>query len=94
MMTNITIGGVYHAKVYGADTPGPIWKAAMTGALAGEPSANLPTVPITDATKSTNSTAGNNGTAAGGTSPTPGSTLSFGNIIGGTKGGGHGRHGG
>ncbi|MEV4432189.1 transglycosylase domain-containing protein [Streptomyces sp. NPDC049585] len=35
-MENITIGGVYHDKVYGADTPGPIWRDAMTGALDGK----------------------------------------------------------
>ncbi|WP_414168430.1 transglycosylase domain-containing protein [Streptoverticillium reticulum] len=34
-MENITIGGVYHDKVYGADTPGPIWRDAMNGALDG-----------------------------------------------------------
>jgi membrane peptidoglycan carboxypeptidase len=46
-MTNITIGGVYHAQVFGADTPGPIWRDAMTGALAGSVSPPLPTVPLT-----------------------------------------------
>jgi membrane peptidoglycan carboxypeptidase len=35
-MTNITIGGVYHAQVYGGDTPGPIWRDAMSGALEGK----------------------------------------------------------
>jgi membrane peptidoglycan carboxypeptidase len=47
-MTKITIGGVYHAKVFGADTPGPIWKDAMSGALEGQPNETLPTVPIAD----------------------------------------------
>ncbi|TJZ42867.1 penicillin-binding protein [Streptomyces piniterrae] len=47
-MYNITIGGVPHEKVYGADTPGPIWRDAMTGALAGRPAPALPTVPIND----------------------------------------------
>lgn len=54
-MTNITIGGVYHAKVFGADTPGPIWKAAMSGALSGTTSANLPTVAIQDPVTDDNS---------------------------------------
>ncbi len=45
-MYDITIGGVPHEKVYGADTPGPIWRDAMTGALAGRPAPSLPTVPI------------------------------------------------
>ncbi|MET9873383.1 transglycosylase domain-containing protein [Actinacidiphila glaucinigra] len=50
-MTNITIGGQYHAEVYGADTPGPIWKDAMSGALAGTVSPGLPTVAIKDPEK-------------------------------------------
>ncbi|MER6673813.1 transglycosylase domain-containing protein [Streptomyces sp. NPDC000983] len=44
-MRNITIGGVYHDLVYGSDTPGPIWKDAMTGALAGKaPESFVPVV--------------------------------------------------
>ncbi|MFE0630381.1 transglycosylase domain-containing protein [Streptomyces sp. NPDC058864] len=50
-MTNITIGGVYHAKVFGADTPGPIWRDAMSGALAGTSSDSLPTVAIREPEK-------------------------------------------
>ncbi|MEU4091299.1 transglycosylase domain-containing protein [Streptomyces sp. NPDC026673] len=50
-MTNITIGGVYHAKVFGADTPGPIWRDAMSGALSGTTSASLPTVAIQEPEK-------------------------------------------
>ncbi|MFE0331924.1 transglycosylase domain-containing protein [Streptomyces sp. NPDC058960] len=45
-MTNITIGGVFHKEVFGADTPGPIWRDAMTGALAGTVSPPLPTVQL------------------------------------------------
>jgi membrane peptidoglycan carboxypeptidase len=45
-MYRITIGGVYHAQVFGADTPGPIWRDAMTGALAGEPAIPLPTIAL------------------------------------------------
>ncbi|TSB32566.1 transglycosylase domain-containing protein [Streptomyces benahoarensis] len=48
-MFNITIGGTFHEKVYGADTPGPIWRDAMSGALAGRPAPSLPTVQIDDA---------------------------------------------
>ncbi|AEM88303.1 transglycosylase domain-containing protein [Streptomyces violaceusniger] len=47
-MENITIGGVPHDKVYGADTPGPIWKDAMSGALDGKPAPNFVKVPIND----------------------------------------------
>lgn len=47
-MENIRIGGVFHDKVYGADTPGPIWKDAMSGALEGKPTEDFVTVPIKD----------------------------------------------
>ncbi|MEJ8649595.1 transglycosylase domain-containing protein [Streptomyces sp. MS1.AVA.3] len=53
-MFNITIGGVPHDKVYGADTPGPIWRDAMSGALEGRPAPALPTVPIDDPAKDKN----------------------------------------
>jgi len=35
-MKNIYIGGQYNDLVYGGKVPGPIWKDAMTGALAGK----------------------------------------------------------
>ncbi|MGW2006975.1 transglycosylase domain-containing protein [Streptomyces nigrescens] len=50
-MYDISIGGVPHDKVYGADTPGPIWRDAMAGALADRPAPELPTVPIADPAK-------------------------------------------
>lgn len=33
-MKNLTIGGVYYDQVFGSSLPGPIWKDAMTAALA------------------------------------------------------------
>ncbi|MBB5120526.1 penicillin-binding protein [Streptomyces eurocidicus] len=48
-MENISIGGVYHDKVYGGDTPGPIWRDAMTGALEDKPAPSFDTVPVADA---------------------------------------------
>ncbi len=45
-MYNITVGGVFHTQVFGADTPGPIWRDAMSGALAGTPPLPLPTVAL------------------------------------------------
>ncbi len=50
-MTNIRIGGVYHGEVYGADTPGPIWKDAMSGALEGKQAQSFTLVNIPDPTK-------------------------------------------
>jgi membrane peptidoglycan carboxypeptidase len=47
-MVDITIGGVYHDKVYGGQVPGPIWKDAMTGALAGKPAPDFNLIHIPD----------------------------------------------
>ncbi|MBG0853525.1 transglycosylase domain-containing protein [Streptomyces spinoverrucosus] len=48
-MENITIGGVPHDKVYGGRVPGPIWRDAMTGALAGKEAGSFNIVDIPDA---------------------------------------------
>ncbi|MGK5631152.1 transglycosylase domain-containing protein [Streptomyces sp. URMC 123] len=45
-MENITIGGRYHAKVFGGGVPGPIWRDAMSGALKDKPADTFSTVPI------------------------------------------------
>ncbi|WP_155059130.1 transglycosylase domain-containing protein [Streptomyces blattellae] len=49
-MVDINIGGVYHDKVYGGSVPGPIWRDAMTGALADKdaPDFNLVDIPDED----------------------------------------------
>ncbi|KAB7847690.1 transglycosylase domain-containing protein [Streptomyces mobaraensis NBRC 13819 = DSM 40847] len=47
-MEDITIGGVYHAQVYGGDTPGPIWRDAMSGALESRSAPTFDTVPGID----------------------------------------------
>ena len=67
-MTNITIGGVYHSEVYGADTPGPIWKDAMTGALEGkaDESFNLVDIPDDDDHDKGNGNGNGNGDNTGG----------------------------
>ncbi|MEX3100498.1 MULTISPECIES: transglycosylase domain-containing protein [unclassified Streptomyces] len=57
-MENIYIGGEYHSLVYGGDTPGPIWKDAMTGALSGKDSPSFHTVTIPGSRLDNN---GNNG---------------------------------
>ncbi|MEU1540534.1 transglycosylase domain-containing protein [Actinacidiphila glaucinigra] len=97
-MTNITIGGVYHAKVFGADTPGPIWRDAMSGALTGTSSSNLPTVAIREPEKPRNDDddhdgPGDNGGPGGGNGNGNGGDEGlFGGIFGG-GGGGNGRGG-
>ncbi|MGW7197903.1 transglycosylase domain-containing protein [Streptomyces chryseus] len=50
-MENITIGGVYHDKVFGGQVPGPIWKDAMSGALDGKPAPGFNTVHIPEHNK-------------------------------------------
>ncbi|MEU7578693.1 transglycosylase domain-containing protein [Streptomyces sp. NPDC041068] len=45
-MVNITIGGVPYGKVFGGEVPGPIWRDAMSGALAGKPAPSFNTVHI------------------------------------------------
>ncbi|MFD7404186.1 transglycosylase domain-containing protein [Streptomyces sp. NPDC059866] len=49
-MEGITIGGVWHEKVYGGQVPGPIWRDAMSGALVGKEggSFNLVEIPEDD----------------------------------------------
>ncbi len=50
-MVNISIGGTYHPKVYGGSVPGPIWRDAMTNALAGKPAGSFNLVDIPDPDK-------------------------------------------
>ncbi|MCX4665499.1 penicillin-binding protein [Streptomyces sp. NBC_01381] len=47
-MVDITIGGVPYGKVFGGEVPGPIWRDAMSGALAGKPAPGFNTVHIPD----------------------------------------------
>lgn len=66
-MVNIEIGGVYQAKVYGGQVPGPIWRDLMTGALAGKdaPSFNLINIPDPDKNKGKGQDDGNKGRHGG-----------------------------
>ncbi|MEU6173922.1 transglycosylase domain-containing protein [Streptantibioticus parmotrematis] len=90
-MYNITIGGVYHAQVMGADTPGPIWHDAMSGALAGTTSPPLSTVQLSgDDNGGNNGGNGGDGSNAGDQTQNPPSGNGGGNNNGG--GGGHKGH--
>jgi membrane peptidoglycan carboxypeptidase len=40
-LTGVRVGGRYYAHVYGADLPAAVWRATMTGALAGRPVAQF-----------------------------------------------------
>ncbi|MPY62496.1 transglycosylase domain-containing protein [Streptomyces spongiae] len=50
-MVDITIGGVYRAKVYGGEVPGPIWRDMMAGALQGWEAPNFNLINIPDERK-------------------------------------------
>lgn len=50
-MIDITIGGVYHDKVFGGQVPGPIWRDAMSGAVADRPATGFNIIDIPDPPK-------------------------------------------
>lgn len=104
-MVDITIGGAYHEKVFGGGVPGPIWKTAMSGALADKPDPgfNLINIPGGDKDKNKDKDrdddGGGNGGGGGGddgkpggNDPWPGISLPPG-FIGGGEGQGGGRRG-
>ncbi|MCX4787657.1 MULTISPECIES: transglycosylase domain-containing protein [unclassified Streptomyces] len=68
-MVNITIGGVYQAKVYGGQVPGPIWRDAMTGALNGVAAPSFNTVDIPDPQKDRDDEGDRGRPGAGGAKP-------------------------
>lgn len=101
-MVNITIGGVPHAKVYGGEVPGPIWRDMMTGALQGKPALDFNLVDIPDPEKDKddehdrgndggNDNGGVIGGATGGGIPTPSFSFPGGFVQGQTNGGTNGR---
>jgi membrane peptidoglycan carboxypeptidase len=50
-MINISIGGVWHSKVFGGQVPGPIWRDMMSGALEGKDAPSFHLVDIPDPEK-------------------------------------------
>ncbi|MFH8490247.1 transglycosylase domain-containing protein [Streptomyces longisporoflavus] len=50
-MVDIPIGGRTYGKVFGGEVPGPIWRDAMSGALAGKPAPGFNTVHIPNGDK-------------------------------------------
>ncbi|NEB76273.1 penicillin-binding protein [Streptomyces sp. SID14478] len=99
-MEDITIGGTYHDKVFGADTPGPIWRSAMTGALSNKPAPGFTLVNIPDPDKGKDKDKGQDqgqgqddgkpgGGGHGGGDPLPGISIPPG-LIGGNDGGNDG----
>ncbi|KAB1143298.1 penicillin-binding protein [Streptomyces luteolifulvus] len=96
-MTNISIGGVYHPLVYGGQVPGPIWKDAMSGALAGKrvESFNLIDIPDgRDKDKDKGDDDNGNGDGRGNGGPFPDPTFSIPeNLFEGLTNGGNGNGG-
>ena len=45
-LNNRTYGGVYVSDAFGGTLAGPIWKEALSGALAGQPNIGLASVPL------------------------------------------------
>ncbi|WP_058045537.1 transglycosylase domain-containing protein [Streptomyces roseifaciens] len=68
-MENITIGGQYHDKVYGGDTPGPIWRDAMAGALEGKEAPTFDTVAVGGGERGDSGRGGNAGSGRGKNKP-------------------------
>ncbi|MFE0258111.1 transglycosylase domain-containing protein [Streptomyces sp. NPDC059010] len=92
MMRKITIGGEYHELVYGGEVPGPIWKAAMSGALAGKPADkfNFIDIPDGDKDKDKDEDGRGNGNQNGGNDGDNGDNLIGGLVGGGNTGGADG----
>ncbi|GAA4797304.1 transglycosylase domain-containing protein [Streptomyces ziwulingensis] len=102
-MVDITIGGVWHDKVFGGEVPGPIWRDMMTGALEGKQVADFSLVDIPDTPEKEpgrddnddggngddNGDNGDNGTSTGNANGGPG-TGDGGTSDGGTGDGGTG----
>ncbi|ALO95190.1 Penicillin-binding protein [Streptomyces hygroscopicus subsp. limoneus] len=87
-MTNITIGGVPHDKVYGGEVPGPIWRDMMSGALEDKPVEDFHLVDIPDDTHEGGDDPGkgDGGTEDGNNGDTTGRLI--GGLIGGPTDGG------
>lgn len=85
-MRRITIGGRYHPLVFGGEVPGPIWKDAMTGALANKSveNFNLVDIPKADRGRGDKDDGDDNGNQNGGNDGDNGD-----NLIGGLVGGGN-----
>ncbi|MFD5657037.1 transglycosylase domain-containing protein [Streptomyces hirsutus] len=50
-MVDISIGGTWHAKVFGGQVPGPIWRDMMSGALNGKEAPEFSLIHIPDRKK-------------------------------------------
>ncbi|MFB7915232.1 transglycosylase domain-containing protein [Streptomyces sp. NPDC056061] len=88
-MENVTIGGVYQAKVYGGQVPGPIWRDAMSGALEGQPATPFNTVDIPDQRKGDDQDRGGDRPGNGGSKPNQKSDHKPGHKPGDRPGGGN-----
>ncbi|MEV6004087.1 transglycosylase domain-containing protein [Streptomyces griseomycini] len=93
-MKNITIGGQYHPLVYGGGVPGPIWRDAMTGALAGKEAPPFNFVHIPEDRERGDGDGDGDGDGGGNGGDQGGDGDNGGGLIGGLIGGGNGNGGG
>ncbi|MFF9274710.1 transglycosylase domain-containing protein [Streptomyces griseosporeus] len=84
-MQQISIGGVWHDKVYGGEVPGPIWKSMMAGALDGRPAPDFNLINIPDPEQDKDKGRGHDGGGNG--DDKPGNGHGNGGLIGGLIGG-------
>ncbi len=92
-MVDITIGGVPYDKVFGGEVPGPIWRDAMSGALADKPAPNFSSVRLPGSDKGRDRGGDGSGDGAGtdpgagtGTDPGTGGEGDGGGDVGGGDG--------
>ncbi|GHF76009.1 transglycosylase domain-containing protein [Streptomyces griseosporeus] len=84
-MQQISIGGVWHDKVYGGEVPGPIWKSMMAGALDGRPAPDFNLINIPDPEQDKDK--GRDHDGGGNGDDKPGNGHGNGGLIGGLIGG-------
>ncbi|MGC2998452.1 transglycosylase domain-containing protein [Streptomyces sp. G35A] len=91
-MVNISIGGVWHSKVFGGQVPGPIWRDMMSGALEGKEAPDFTLVDIPDPARDRDrgDDGGNPGDGGTGGNGDDGGDGDDGGLIGGLIGGGDG----
>jgi membrane peptidoglycan carboxypeptidase len=102
-MEAISIGGVWHEKVFGGQVPGPIWKSMMSGALEGREAPQFNYVHIPDPPRERDRDRdrdrgrddddgdnGDNGLIGGGTVPEPSFSIPEGFVQGNDGGPGNG----
>ncbi|MGW9497017.1 transglycosylase domain-containing protein [Streptomyces prasinus] len=93
-MVDISIGGTWHAKVFGGQVPGPIWRDMMSGALNGKEAPEFNLVNIPDRKKPDEDKGRGRGNRDRDDNRDDGRNDDAGGFLGGLVGGGNGGNGG